>query len=47
MFKPNTVLFFAEKLHFFSAKNRNSFDFMRTLSLNESLTNDFLKLTML
>ena len=49
-----TLPFFAEKmwavqklLTFFSAKNISTLDFRRTRRLNESLTNDFVKLTML
>ena len=34
-------------LTFFSAKNISTLDFRRTRRLNESLTNDFVKLTML
>ena len=48
-----TLPFFAEKMwgakapHIFSAKNISTLDFRRTRRLNESLTNDFIKLPML
>ena len=51
-----TLPFFARKMwgafavqtpHIFSAKNISTLDFRRTRRLNESLTNDFVKLTML
>ena len=38
---------FAKAPHIFSAKNISTPDFRRTRRLNESLTNDFVKLTML
>ena len=37
----------AKAPHIFSAKNISTLDFRRTRKLNESLTNDFVKLTML
>ena len=37
----------AKAPHIFSAKNISTLDFRRTRRLNESLTNDFVKLTML